>query len=130
MGKKKRMRKLREQKELENKQPEARAIARYVRISAKKLRKVIPAFKGKTVEEALAILKFLPQKAARVWYKLVKSAAANAEHNHGMDTGKLYVYNAYADEGPIMYRIRPVSMGRAYRIRKRLAHGTVVVREK
>ncbi len=120
--------KARKMQEQEVKQ--AKAIAKYLRTSAKKLRKVIPAFKKKTVEEALAILKFLPQKAAKMWYKVVKSAAANAEHNHDMDPTKLYIYNAYADEGPRMYRIKPESMGRVYTVTKRFAHATVIIREK
>lgn len=109
---------------------EARAIARYVRIAPRKARLVVDLIRGKDVGEAFAILRHTPKKAAPIVEKLLKSAIANAEHNHNMDPKKLYISKIYVDEGPTMYRIRPRAQGRAYRIRKRTSHITVVVAEK
>ena len=105
----------------------ARAVARYVRMSPTKVRRVLALIKGRPVQEALDILRFSPQAAAEPLAKVVASAAANAENNHDMDRDTLVVAAAYADEGPTLKRIRPRAQGRAYRIRKRTSHITVEV---
>ena len=109
---------------------EAKATARYVRISPYKARPVIDLIRGKDVQEALHILEFAPKKAARLIKKVLESAIANAEHNYNMDPDRLYVKRAYVDEGPRLKRIWPRAWGRASRILKRTSHITVVVEEK
>ncbi|MDL1970057.1 MAG: 50S ribosomal protein L22 [Candidatus Desulfofervidaceae bacterium] len=108
---------------------EARAVARYIRISPRKVRLVIDLVRGKKVEEALAMLEFTPKRAARVVSKLIKSAVANAEQNPDVDVDNLYIKRIYADSGPILKRIRPRAVGRAYLIRKRTSHITVILDE-
>jgi large subunit ribosomal protein L22 len=107
--------------------PTAVARARFVRDSPTKVRRVIELIKGRSVEEALAVLRFAPQAASGPVAKVLASAAANAENNLDLDPETLWVQNAYADEGPTLKRIRPRAQGRAYRIRKRTSHITVVV---
>ncbi|HZK37820.1 MAG TPA: 50S ribosomal protein L22 [Clostridia bacterium] len=109
---------------------EARALVRYVRITPRKVQSVADLVRGKKVDEALAILKHTPRAAASVIEKLVKSAAANAENNHGMDTDSLYIYEIYVNQGSTMKRYRPRAFGRAAAIRKRTSHIGVVLREK
>lgn len=109
---------------------QAKAIARYVRISPRKVRQVVDLIRGKDVQEALAILQFTPKRATEPITKVLNSAVANAEHNYEMDTDSLYVKEIYVDEGPTLKRIRPRAMGRADQIRKRTSHITVVVSEK
>ena len=108
---------------------ETKAVARFVRISPRKVRLVMDQVKGKRVEEALNMLAFSPKKGARILRKLINSAVANAENNHEMDVDKLYIKRIYADEGPTMKRWRPRALGRATRIRKRTSHLTVVLDE-
>lgn len=105
----------------------AKATARYVRVTPMKARRVIDLVRGKSVSEALAILKYAPQDAAKDLSKVVASAAANAENNFGLDPRTLVVSEAFADEGPTMRRFQPRAQGRAYQIRKRTSHITVVV---
>ncbi len=109
---------------------EARAVARYVRISPYKARLVVDLIRGKPVDEALNILRFTPKKAARLVQKVLESAIANAEHNYQLDPDRLYVKRAYVDEGPRLKRIWPRAFGRASRILKRTSHITIVVEEK
>lgn len=109
---------------------EARAIARYVRISPRKARLVLNLIRGKHVDEALAILKFTPKKASKIVEKVLKSAIANAENNHNMNRDNLYVAKAVADEGPTMKRVLPRARGRADIMRRRTSHITIVVKEK
>ncbi len=109
---------------------EARAVARYVRISPYKARLVVDLIRGKPVDEALNILRFTPKKAARLVRKVLESAIANAEHNYQMDPDRLYVKRAYVDEGPRLKRLWPRAFGRASRILKRTSHITIVVEEK
>ena len=85
--------------------------------------------KGKDLAEALTILKFTPGKSAELVEKVVQSAAANAENNHGMNRGNLVVSEIYANQGPTLKRIRPAAKGSAVRIRKRTSHITIVLRE-
>ncbi|WP_188433197.1 50S ribosomal protein L22 [Kroppenstedtia guangzhouensis] len=108
----------------------SKAVARYVRISPRKARLVIDLIRGKSVDEALAILRFTPRAASPIIEKVLRSAIANAEHNYNMNPGELVVEKAMVDEGPTMKRFRPRAQGRAGRINKRTSHITVVVSEK
>jgi len=107
--------------------PSAVAKARFVRVSATKARRVIDLVRGKSVTEALHILRWAPQAASEPVAKVIASAAANAQNNEGLDPSTLVVATVYADEGPTAKRIRPRAQGRAFRIRKRTSHITVVV---
>ena len=107
--------------------PSATAVAKYVGISASKARRVINLVRGKSVEEALDILRWAPQSASEPVSKVIASAAANAQNNSGLDPRSLVVATVYADEGPTAKRIRPRAQGRAFRIRKRTSHITVIV---
>lgn len=107
--------------------PTAVAKARFVRVSASKARRVIDLVRGKSVTEALDILRWAPQAASEPVAKVIASAAANAQNNDGLDPATLVVASVYADEGPTAKRIRPRAQGRAYRIRKRTSHITVIV---
>ena len=109
---------------------EAKATLRYIRISPRKVGILCDLIRGKSVAQASAILALTPKAAAEPLAKLVKSAAANAENNHGMDPEKLYVAETYATPGPIIRRFMPRAQGRAYRINKRASHVTVVVGER
>ena len=108
---------------------QAIAKARFVRTSPRKARLVIDAIRGKRVDEALALLQFTPNYAARLIEKVVKSAAANAENNHHMDGENLKVALALVDGGPMMKRLRYAPMGRGHRIVKRLSHITIALEE-
>jgi ribosomal protein L22 len=103
------------------------AHARYVRTSARKARMVCGHIRGKSIEEARAILAFTPRDVARDWSKLLESAVANAEHNHELLEDDLIVREAYADEGPTIKRFRPRAKGRATPIRKRTSHLTITL---
>ena len=109
---------------------EAKATLRYSRISSRKVKIVADLIRGKDVDEALAIMKFTPKASSEVLEKLLKSAIANAENNHGMRHENLYVAEIYANQGPTLKRIRPAAKGSAVRIRKRTSHITVVLKEK
>ena len=105
----------------------ARATARFVRVTPMKARRVLDTVRGKSVAEALALLEYAPQSASEPVFKLVASAAANAENNFGLDPRTLVISQAWADEGPTMKRFRPRAQGRAFQVRKRTSHITVVV---
>jgi large subunit ribosomal protein L22 len=107
--------------------PTAVAKARFVRVSASKARRVIDLVRGKSVAEALDILRWAPQQASEPVAKVIASAAANAQNNDGLDPSTLVVATIHADEGPTAKRIRPRAQGRAFRIRKRTSHITVIV---
>jgi large subunit ribosomal protein L22 len=107
--------------------PSAVAKARFVRVSPTKARRVINLVRGKSVSEALDILRWAPQAASVPVAKVIASAAANAQNNNGLDPATLVVASAYADDGPTAKRIRPRAQGRAFRIRRRTSHITVVV---
>ena len=109
---------------------EAKAFLRYVRISPRKVGIVCDLIRGKSVAQATAILMSTPKSASEPLMKLLKSAAANAENNHGMDPEKLYVSECFATGGPILKRIRPRARGRANRINKRTSHVTIAVSER
>jgi large subunit ribosomal protein L22 len=107
--------------------PTAVAKARFVRVSPRKARRVIDLVRGRSVADALDILRWAPQAASEPVAKVIASAAANAQNNNGLDPATLVVATVYADEGPTAKRIRPRAQGRAFRIRKRTSHITVVV---
>ncbi|KIX15958.1 50S ribosomal protein L22 [Dethiosulfatarculus sandiegensis] len=109
---------------------EAVAKAKYVRISPRKARLMAKAVQGLKAEEALNKLMFTPKKSAFLFTKVIKSAVANASQNEGADVDSLYIKHAYVDGGPTLKRWRPRAMGRAYVIRKRTSHITVVVAER
>lgn len=108
----------------------ATARLRFTRIPPRKARYVVDEIRGKSVEDATKILKFSRRRAARDILKLLNSALANAEHDGSMDLDILFVKEVYVDEGPTLKRIRPRAQGRAYQIRKRTSHITLVLDEK
>ena len=110
--------------------PSASATLKYARISSRKVKIVADLIRGKNVDEALAIVKFTPKAASEIVEKLLKSAIANAENNHGMKSNNLYVAEIYANQGPTLRRIRPAAKGSAVRIRKRTSHITIVLKER
>ena len=107
--------------------PSAVAKARFVRVSPTKARRVINLVRGKSVSEALDILRWAPQAASLPVAKVIASAAANAQNNNGLDPATLVVASVCADDGPTAKRIRPRAQGRAFRIRRRTSHITVVL---
>lgn len=110
-----------------NERTSARATAKFVRVAPFKARRVIDLIRGKSVDEAVSILRFAPQSAAEPVAKVLNSAVANAENNFNMDPDNLVVSAAYADEGPTMRRFQPRAQGRAFQIRKRTSHITIEV---
>ncbi|MFZ5897675.1 MAG: 50S ribosomal protein L22 [Bacillota bacterium] len=106
---------------------EARAVAKYIRLSPRKVREVVDLVRGKKVDEALSILKFVPNRGAQAVAKVIKSAAANAENNLEMDRGDLRIVKAVVDQGPTLKRMQPRAYGRANIRRVRTSHITVVV---
>lgn len=111
----------------ENADKRPRAIARYVRISSRKVKVVIDLIRGKSVAEAKAILMYTPKAASAVVEKLLDSAVANAENNLELSRDNLYVAEVFANQGPTLKRFRPRAQGRATRIRKRTSHITIVL---
>lgn len=103
------------------------ATAKYVRIAPDKVRIVLALIRGKSVNEAMAILQATPKAASEPVFKVLASAAANAEHNSDMSVADLFVAEAYADGGPTLKRYQPVSKGRAHHILKRTSHITVIL---
>ena len=111
----------------ENKDRRPYATARHIRMSPYKVRRALALIRGKSVNEAAAILEYADIVSAEPVRKVLLSAAANAEHNYGMDRGDLIVSEAYADQGPTLKRMNPVSKGRAHFILKRTSHITVIL---
>lgn len=109
---------------------EGKAIVKYVRMSSMKIAVVLDLVRGKNVNEAFAILKYTPKDAAEVISKVLKSAVANAENNLNLDVNNLYVAEAYSCQGPTLKRFRPHAQGRAFSIKKRSSHVTVIVKER
>lgn len=109
---------------------EGRAVLRYARISPRKVKIVLDLIKGKGIDEAYGIVKYTPKAASEILYKLLKSAESNASNNNGLNRDELYVAEAYANQGPTLKRIMPRAQGRAYRIRKRTSHITIVLKER
>ena len=118
------------QAEVQNEVLSASATLKYARISSRKVKIVADLIRGKDADEALAIVKFTPKASSVIIEKLLKSAIANAENNHGMKHDKLYVAEIYANQGPTLRRIRPAAKGSAVRIRKRTSHITIVLKER
>lgn len=106
---------------------ETRATAKYVRVSASKVRQLTRLIVGRPVPDAVNVLRFADKGAAEPLLKVLRSAAASAENNDGFDPDELVVARAWADEGPTMRRFMPRAQGRAFKIRKRTSHITVVV---
>ncbi len=104
-----------------------KAVAKFVRIAPRKARLVADEVRGKSVPEAVTILQFTNKRAAGIVGDVIKSAAANAEHNDDADIGALFVRDVRVDEGPTIKRYRPRAMGRATMIRKRTSHISVVL---
>ncbi|MCL2068577.1 MAG: 50S ribosomal protein L22 [Oscillospiraceae bacterium] len=109
---------------------EAKAHLRYTRISPRKVQIVLDLIRGKNLKVAEAILRHTPKAACEPVIKLMNSAAANAENNHGMDRASLYVSECFACPGPTLKRMRPMAKGRAFRILKRTSHITIALKER
>lgn len=109
---------------------QARAIARNLDVSARKARLVVDVVRGKRVPLALSMLRFMPQRSAGLVYKVIASAAANAENNYSLDADSLFVSEIFVDEGPTQRRFKPRAHGRVSPILKRSSHITAVVGEK
>lgn len=107
--------------------PVARASAKYVRMSPQKVGRVLDQLRGQTYRDALIMLRFMPYRACEPITKVLRSAAANAEHNLGLDPATLVISQAYVDQGPVLKRFRPRAQGRAYQIRKPTCHITIAV---
>ena len=114
----------------ENAEKRPHATAKYIRISARKVKVVIDLIRGKDVKEAEAILMYTPKAASEPTPKVLRSAMANAENNLDMDVENLYVAEVFANQGPTLRRYRPRSRGSASRIRKRTSHITIILDEK
>ena len=109
---------------------EVKATAKYIRIAPRKVRIVMNLVRGKSVADALAILKFTPKVGADAVEKVLRSAIANAENNFDMDADRLFISSAFVDQGPTFKRIHPRSRGQAFKILKHTSHITVAVNEK
>ncbi len=107
-----------------------KSVGRYLPISPRKCRRMIEMIKGKDASKALLILQFSPKRTAKIIYKVLKSAIANAENNHNKNVDELYIHKAFVDEGPTLKRFMARAMGRAARINKRTSHITIEVEEK
>ncbi|NVL92278.1 MAG: 50S ribosomal protein L22 [Desulfobacterales bacterium] len=107
-----------------------RAIAKYIRVSPRKIRLLMREIRGKRVEEALNLVSFAPQRGAPVLRKLINSAVANASQHPDVDVDNLFIKHIFADEGPTLKRFRPRAMGRATRIRRRTSHLTIILDER
>ena len=109
---------------------EVRAVLKYVRISPQKVRMVVDAVKGKPVEDGLNMLKFMPQKSAKILNKVIRSAVANADQRPGIDVDSLIIRTITADQGPTLKRYKARARGRGTRILKRTSHISVILAEK
>jgi large subunit ribosomal protein L22 len=108
---------------------ETRAVTKFVRSSPRKVRLVVDEIRGKGVEEALNILKFVPKRSAAIIAKTLRTAVANAENTQSVDVDRLYIKTVKVDEGGMLKRFMPRAQGRATRIRKRMSHITIVLDE-
>ena len=106
-----------------------KAVAKYIRMSPHKIRRVIDQLRGRSYQEALMILEFLPYNAGGPVWQVIYSAAANAKHNYQLDKKKLIIEEIFANEGPKLKRIRPRAQGRAYKILKPTCHITIIMKE-
>ena len=116
-------------KRQENADRRAKAVAKYIRISPSKVRIVLDQIRGKKYEDAVAILKNMPNAATESTLKVLESAGANAENNLGLNKADLIVTETFVDGGPTLKRFQPVSKGRAHSIKKRTSHITVILDE-
>ncbi len=107
-----------------------KAIGRYIPISPRKCRRMVDMIKGRDTGAALLQLQFSPRRSAKIIYKVLKTAIANAENNHDMSVDELYIHRAFVDEGPTLKRFRARAMGRATKINKRSSHITIELEEK
>jgi large subunit ribosomal protein L22 len=108
---------------------EAKAIGRYIRISPRKVRRVLNQIRGKTYKEALMLLEFMPYKACGPIWQVIYSAAANAEHNLNLNKENLIISEAFANQGPVFKRFRPRAQGQGFEIRKPTCHIAITVKE-
>ncbi|MBQ7446286.1 MAG: 50S ribosomal protein L22 [Clostridia bacterium] len=120
----------RERKALGIGRDQGKATLKFAGVAPRKAKLVLDLIKGKSVDEAYAIVRYTPKAASEMIYKLIRSAEANAVNNFGLNPDKLYVAEAYANSGSILKRMQPVSRGRGNRINKRTSHITVVLKEK
>ena len=111
------------------KQTEARAIAKYIRMSPFKVRRVLKQISGRSYKEALMLLEFMPYASCRPVLQLLQSAAANAQNNYGLQKDEMFVNYAYADPGPVLKRFRPRAQGRGFKIKKPTCHITVSLKQ-
>lgn len=109
---------------------EGRAILKYARISSRKVKIVFDLIKNKDIDEAYGILRYTPKAASEILYKLMKSAEANATNNNSLNRDALYVAEVNATQGPSLKRVMPRAQGRAFRIKKRTSHITLVLKER
>lgn len=107
-----------------------KSVGKYIPVSPRKCRRLLDMIRGRDTGEALLQLQFSPTRSAKVIYKVLKSAVANAENNHDMSVDELFVNHAFVDEGPVLKRFRAGARGRAMRIKKRTSHVTIEVEEK
>jgi len=121
---------IKQQRNKENKETRPHAHHKFARISDRKARIVLEQIKGKGVTEAAAILQYSPRYGAYLIAKVLKSAAANAEANLGLDQSELFVEEVIANQGPTLKRIQPRAKGRAYRINKKMSHITIILNER
>ncbi len=108
----------------------SKSVLRYYRMSPDKIRLVLPLIRGKNVEEAFSVLSLTRKRSAPVLANLLKSAVANASEKGYPEPEELYVKEAYADEGPVLKRFKPRAMGRAFQIKKKTSHVTIVLERK
>ena len=106
---------------------QVKATGKFVRMSPRKVRRVLDQIRGRSYREALIMLEFMPYKSCEPILKVLRSAVANAEHNNGLDPVSLYISEAYADQGPVLKRFRPRAQGRAFQIRKPTCHIAIAV---
>lgn len=109
---------------------EGRAVVKHVRVSSRKAKLVIDLIRNKGIDEAYGVLKYMPRNASAILLKLLKSAEANAVNNNQLNRDNLFVSEIYAEQGPTLKRIMPRAQGRAFRIRKRTSHITLVLKER
>lgn len=113
---------------IKNQKYQVTAIAKYIRMSPRKINRILNQIRGKTYKEALILLEFMPYKACSPIWQVVSSAAANAKHNFNLNKENLVIVNAVANSGPILRRIRPRAKGQAYAIKKKTSHITINMR--
>ena len=106
---------------------QTKAVGRYIRISPRKVRRVLNQIRGKSYQQALMLLEFMPYKACGPVWQVIYSAAANAEHNLNLKKENLFISEAFADQGPVLKRFRPRAQGRGFRIRKPTCHINITV---